>query len=176
MVSGAVRLQDMIKGLLEYSRVGTRGGVFKDFNAGEALDAALTNLKSPIEECQVEIIRDSLPVIHADESQIIRVFQNLIGNALKFRKKGVQPKIHIKAQKEGHEYIFSVQDNGIGIEPQYTDRIFEVFKRLHAIGEYEGTGIGLAIVKRIIERHHGRVWVESEYGFFSTFYFTIPMA
>ena len=117
---------------------------------------------------------DTLPVIHADESQISRVFQNLIGNALKFRKEGVQPKIHIKAQKEGYEYIFSVQDNGIGIEEQYSDRIFEVFKRLHPIGEYEGTGIGLAIVKRIIERHGGRIWVESEFGVGSTFYFTIP--
>jgi PAS domain S-box-containing protein len=175
MTRGAARLQEMIKGLLEYSRVGTRGGVFKDFSAEEALDTALTNLKSPIEECQVEIISDPLPVIHADESQITRVFQNLIGNALKFRKKDIQPKIHIKAQKEGDEYIFSVQDNGIGMEKQYTDKIFEVFKRLHSIDEYEGTGIGLAIVKRIVERHHGRIWVKSEYGFGSTFYFTIPI-
>ncbi|MGZ4857512.1 MAG: PAS domain-containing sensor histidine kinase, partial [Methanobacteriaceae archaeon] len=175
MVSGASRLQEMIKGLLDYSRVGTRGEEFKDFNAEEALDTALTNLKSPIEECHVEVLYDSLPVIHADESQISRVFQNLIGNALKFRKKDVQPKIHISSIKEGDEYIFSVQDNGIGMEEQYSGRIFEVFKRLHPIGEYEGAGIGLAIVKRIIERHHGRVWVESEYDEGSTFYFTIPV-
>jgi light-regulated signal transduction histidine kinase (bacteriophytochrome) len=175
MISGAARLQEMIKGLLDYSRVGTQGEVFKDFSAEGALDTALTNLKSPIEKCHVEVLYDSLPVIHADESQISRVFQNLIGNALKFRKKDVQPKIHIKAQKEGHEYVFGVQDNGIGLEEQYCDRIFEVFKRLHAIGEYEGTGIGLSIVKRIIERHHGRIWVESSLGVGSTFYFTIPI-
>ncbi len=114
-------------------------------------------------------------MIDADESQISRVFQNLIGNALKFRREGSRPKIHIKARKTDYEYVFSVYDNGIGIEPQYSDRIFEVFKRLHPIGEYNGTGIGLAIVKRIIERHGGRVWVESEFGVGSTFYFTIPV-
>ncbi|MGZ7047919.1 MAG: sensor histidine kinase, partial [Methanobacterium sp.] len=175
MVGGATRLQDMIQGLLEYSRVDTQGGEFRDFNAEEALNNALYHLKSSIDECHVEVIYDPLPVIHADEGQITRVFQNLIGNALKFRKKDVQPKIHIKAQKEGNGYVFSLQDNGIGMEKQYSDRIFEVFKRLHPIGEYEGTGIGLSIVKRIIERHGGRIWVESELGEGSTFYFTLPI-
>ncbi|HEX3012699.1 MAG TPA: ATP-binding protein, partial [Methanobacterium sp.] len=118
---------------------------------------------------------DELPVIFADEDQIIRVFQNLIGNALKFRREGVKPKIHISARKERNEYIFSVSDNGIGLEEQYSDKIFEVFKRLHAIGEYQGAGIGLAIVKRIINRHEGRIWVKSELGKSSTFYFTIPI-
>ncbi|MGZ7049499.1 MAG: sensor histidine kinase, partial [Methanobacterium sp.] len=127
------------------------------------------------DEYYTEVIHDPLPVIHADESQITRVFQNLIGNALKFQKKDIPPKIHIKAPKEGNEYIFSVHDNGIGMEKQYSDHIFEVFKRLHPIGEYEGTGIGLAIVKRIIERHGGRIWVESELGEGSTFYFAIPI-
>ncbi|MGZ7095133.1 MAG: PAS domain-containing sensor histidine kinase, partial [Methanobacterium sp.] len=135
MVGGATRLQGMIKGLLEYSRVGTKGGEFKDFNAEEALNHALSNLKSSIDECHVEVIYDHLPVIHADENQISRVFQNLIGNALKFRKKDIQPKIHISTQTDD-EYIFSIADNGIGIEEQYKDRIFEVFKRLHPIGEY----------------------------------------
>ncbi|MGZ7047057.1 MAG: PAS domain S-box protein [Methanobacterium sp.] len=177
MVSGATRLQSMIKGLMEYSRLDTQGSEFKDFNSEEALNLALSNLKSSIDEGNVEVLHDNLPVIHADESQITRVFQNLIGNALKFRKKDVQPKIHIKAKKDAmkKEYVFSVQDNGIGMDKQYSDRIFEVFKRLHPIGEYEGTGIGLAIVKRIIERHGGHIWVESEFGVGSTFYFTIPV-
>ncbi|MGZ7108726.1 MAG: ATP-binding protein, partial [Methanobacterium sp.] len=175
MASGAARLQDMITGLLEYSSVGTQGGVFKKFNAEEALNTALTNLKSPIEECHTEITHDPLPEITADKSQITRVFQNLISNALKFRKKGIRPKIHISARKKGNEYVFSVSDNGIGLEEQYSDRIFEVFKRLHTIGEYQGAGIGLAIIKRIIDLHNGRVWVESEFGVGSTFYFTIPI-
>ncbi|MGZ7067998.1 MAG: PAS domain-containing sensor histidine kinase, partial [Methanobacterium sp.] len=174
MVGGATRLQGMIKGLLEYSRVGTKGGEFKDFNAEEALNHALSNLKSSIDECHVEVIYDHLPVIHADENQISRVFQNLIGNALKFRKKDIQPKIHISTQTDD-EYIFSIADNGIGIEEQYKDRIFEVFKRLHPIGEYDGAGIGLAIVKKIVERHGGRIWVESEFGVGSTFYFALPV-
>ncbi|MGZ7107943.1 MAG: sensor histidine kinase [Methanobacterium sp.] len=164
----------MIKGLLEYSRVGTKGGEFKDFNAEEALNHALSNLKSSIDECHVEVIYDHFPVIHADENQISRVFQNLIGNALKFRKKDIQPKIHISTQTDD-EYIFSIADNGIGIEEQYKDRIFEVFKRLHPIGEYDGAGIGLAIVKKIVERHGGRIWVESEFGVGSTFYFALPV-
>ncbi|MGZ7049999.1 MAG: sensor histidine kinase, partial [Methanobacterium sp.] len=167
----------MIKGLLEYSRVGTKGGEFKDFNAEEALNNALSHLKSSIDEYPVEVRYDPLPVIHADESQISRVFQNLIGNAIKFKKPQFPPKIHISAKKDTmkNEFVFSVSDNGIGMEEQYSDRIFEVFKRLHPIGEYEGTGIGLAIVMRIIERHGGRVWVESEFGEGSTFYFTIPI-
>jgi PAS domain S-box-containing protein len=175
MVSGAARMKTMIKSLLDYSRVGTHGGEFTEFNAEDALNAALSNLQSSIDECHAEITHDALPVISADESQITRVFQNLIGNALKFRKKGVKPEIHISAQKAVDEYIFSVQDNGIGIEEEYTDRIFEVFKRLHAIDEYKGAGIGLALFKRIIDRHGGRVWVESSPGKGSTFYFTIPI-
>ncbi|MGZ7210102.1 MAG: sensor histidine kinase, partial [Methanobacterium sp.] len=177
MVSGAIRLQSMIKGLLEYSRVGTKGGEFKDFNAEEALNNALSHLKSSIDEYPVEVRYDPLPVIYADESQISRVFQNLISNAIKFKKSQFPPKIHISAKKDTmkNEFVFSVSDNGIGMEEQYSDRIFEVFKRLHPIGEYEGTGIGLAIVMRIIERHGGRIWVESELGEGSTFYFTIPI-
>jgi light-regulated signal transduction histidine kinase (bacteriophytochrome) len=175
MVAGATRMKDQIQGLLDYSRVGTQGEEFNEFSAGDALNTALINLKSSIEGYDAEVNPDPLPNIVADESQIIRVFQNLIGNALKFHKERVQPKIHISARKTDDGYVFSVSDNGIGIEPQYTDRIFEVFKRLHPIGEYQGTGIGLAIVKRIIERHGGRVWVESSFGVGSTFYFTIPI-
>ncbi|MGF7118215.1 PAS domain-containing sensor histidine kinase [Methanobacterium oryzae] len=175
MVSGASRMKEMIQGLLDYSRVGTKGEKFTIFNAQKSLDFALTNLKLSIEENDAEITYDELPDIFADEDQITRVFQNLIGNAIKFRKEDETPKIHVSAQKEDNEYFFSVSDNSIGMEQEYGDKIFEIFKRLHAIGEYEGTGIGLAIVKRIIERHGGRIWVESELGKGSTFYFTLPL-
>jgi light-regulated signal transduction histidine kinase (bacteriophytochrome) len=141
----------------------------------EVLDSVLSNLKSSIEENSAEITVDKLPTVMADKTQLIQLFQNLVGNAIKFKKPQFPPRIHISARKEGNEHIFSVQDNGIGMEKQYSDRIFEVFKRLHPIGEYQGTGIGLAIVKRIVERHGGRVWVESELGKGSTFYFTIPI-
>ena len=114
--------------------MGTRGEEFREFNAEEALSYALLNLKSAIDECHAEVTYDSLPVVLGDETQITSVFQNLIGNAIKFKKPQFPPRIHISARKEGNEYIFSVQDNGIGMEPQYTDRIFEVFKRLHTIG------------------------------------------
>jgi PAS domain S-box-containing protein len=175
MVDGASRMKEMIQGLLEYSRVGTRGGEFTEFESEVALNYALNNLGSAIDEVNAEITSDPLPVIFADKDQIIRVFQNLIGNAIKFRKEGVQPKIHVSSKTEDNKYVFSVSDNGIGLEEEYNDKIFEVFKRLHSIGEYQGAGIGLAVVKRIIDRHGGRIWVESELDKGSTFYFTIPI-
>lgn len=175
MVAGAKRMKQQIQGLLEYSRVGTRGGDFWRFSSQKALNDALSNLSSAILECHADVSYDSLPSIWGDEAQITRVFQNLIGNALKFRKEGVTLRIHISATQKDDEYIFSVADNGIGLEEQYSDRIFEVFKRLHAIGEYEGAGIGLAIVKRIIDRHNGRIWAESELGKGSVFYFALPV-
>ena len=175
MVDGASRMKQMIQGLLDYSRVGTRGHEFTEFESGDALNYALSNLGSAISEVDAEIIHDELPVIFADKDQIVRVFQNLIGNAIKFRRDEIQPKIHISSCKKDNEYIFSVSDNGIGLEEEYSDHIFEVFKRLHAIGEYPGTGIGLAIVKRIIDRHRGKIWVKSKLNKGSTFYFTIPV-
>ena len=176
MVNGASRMKNMIQGLLDYSRVGTQGHEFKEFKSEYALNYALTNLQSAINENNAEITYDKLPTIFADKNQIVSVFQNLIGNALKFQKDGLKPEIHISANKKDKEYVFSVRDNGIGIEKQYTHHIFEVFKRLHAIDEYKGAGIGLAIVKRIIDRHGGRVWVESEFGKGSTFCFTLLIA
>lgn len=175
MIEGASRMKTMIQGLLDYSRVGTKGKEFKVFNAGDALNTALINLQFAIEKCHAVVTHDPLPDIMADEGQIIRVFQNLIENALKFRKEGVTPKIHISASKKGDEYVFSVSDNGMGIDKKYCSIIFEIFKRLHPIGKYEGAGIGLAIVKRIIDRHGGHVWVKSEPEKGSTFYFTIPI-
>ncbi len=174
MVDGAKRMKQMIQGLLDYSRVGTKGGEFKEFESETALNYALDNLRSAISEVNAEVAYDPLPVIFADENQMVYVFQNLIGNALKFHKTGFKPKIHIFAQKEAKGYLFSVEDNGIGLEKEYCDKIFEVFKRLHSIGEYDGAGIGLAIVKRIIDRHNGKIWVESECGKGSTFHFRIP--
>ena len=174
MVSGAARMKSMIQGLLDYSRVGTRGEELKNFNSEEAVNYALSDLTSFIKENNAEITCDKLPVIYADKDQIAQVFQNLIGNAIKFRREDETPKIHISARKDD-EYVFSVSDNSIGMEAEYTDKIFEIFKRLHAIGEYEGAGIGLAIVKRIIDRHGGRVWVKSALDVGSTFYFTIPI-
>ncbi|MGB9936484.1 MAG: sensor histidine kinase [Methanobacterium sp.] len=174
MVSGSKRMKNMIQGLLDYSRVGTQGGEFEEFSGEEALDNALLNLESSIKECNAKVTSKNLPVLFGDKDQITRVFQNFIGNALKFRKKGVSPQINIQVKENDAEYIFSVSDNGIGLEEQYSDKIFEVFKRLHTIGEYEGAGIGLAIIKRIIDRHNGRVWVESSLGKGSTFYFTLP--
>jgi light-regulated signal transduction histidine kinase (bacteriophytochrome) len=175
VVDASIRMKDMIQGLLEYSSVGTQVEEFNDFNAEESLKKALDNLKLSSTECEAEITHDALPVIYANENQISRVFQNLISNALKFRKEVSPPRIHISAQKENNEWIFSVSDNGIGMELQYTDKIFEVFRRLHTIDAYKGTGIGLAIVERIIISHGGRVWVESELGVGSNFYFTLPI-
>ncbi len=117
---------------------------------------------------------DPLPAVLADPTQLRQVFQNLIANAVKFRREGVPPRVHVAAERDGGMVRFSVADNGIGIDPQYFDQIFVVFRRLHAQMEYEGTGIGLAIVKRIVERHGGRIWVESEPGRGSTFFFTLP--
>ncbi len=178
VVDAAQRMQQMIIDLLEYSRVISKGGEFKEIDANESLDAALFNLKGLIEECNVEVTHDELPEIIADQGQITKVFQNLISNSIKFSKPDKPPKIHISAKEDQdkNEYVFSVQDNGIGMDPQYAERIFTIFQRLHTMDEYQGTGIGLSIVKRIVERHGGHIWVESELGKGSTFYFSIPYA
>ncbi|MGP8024721.1 MAG: ATP-binding protein, partial [Methanobacterium sp.] len=173
-VDGAKRMQLLINDLLSYSRVNSKGGKFEEVDLEKVLDETLSNLELTIEENQAFITRESLPKINANYRQMIQLFQNLIGNALKYRSKET-PQIQISTQKEDKQWIFSVEDNGIGIDPKYADRIFMIFKRLHTNEEYEGTGIGLAITKRIIERHGGNIWVESETGKGSTFYFTIPI-
>ena len=172
-VDGAKRMQALITDLLTYSRVNTQGDKFEDTNLEKVLDEVLFNMKIKIQENRAITTRESLPKICADYGQMVQIFQNLIGNALKYRSKET-PQIQISARKEDKQWLFSVEDNGIGIDPKYADRIFMIFKRLHTNEEYEGTGIGLAITKRIIERHEGRIWVESELGKGSTFYFTIP--
>ena len=177
VVEAAQRMQQMILDLLEYSRVATKGGFFKEVNTNESLDKALFNLKGTIEDTDAIITRDDLPTVIGDESQLIKVFQNLISNAIKFRDPEIPLKIHISAFKneKENEYIFNIADNGIGMDSQYAKRIFTIFQRLHTMDEYQGSGIGLAIVKRIIERHGGKIWVESLLGKGSTFYFTIPI-
>lgn len=172
-VDGVSRMQMLIRDLLAYSQVETKGKRFTPTNCAEALEQALFGLQSAVEESGSEVTYDILPSVIADTSQLSRLFQNLIGNAIKFHGKDV-PRIHVAAEHTGSEWVFSVRDNGIGIGPEYFDRIFVVFQRLHTREEYDGTGIGLAICKKIVERHGGRIWVESEPGRGSTFYFSIP--
>jgi PAS domain S-box-containing protein len=171
-VDGATRMQVLINDLLDYSRIERQGRQFMQVDMHDALAQALLNLKFQINEKDARITNSDLPEVVADPGQMIRLFQNLIGNGLKFSKKS--PQIHISAVEMNEHYQFSVNDNGIGIEPQYFARIFQIFQRLHPKEEYQGTGIGLAICQRIIERHGGKIWVESNPGLGSTFYFTLP--
>ncbi len=177
IVGAALRMKQQIQGLLEFSRVETKGEEFELVDMIFLLNQVIKCLNSIIEECKAEIMIDELPCVIGDAGQLQRVFLNLISNAIKFRKPETPPKIHVSAYKsqDGEEYVFSVQDNGIGIEEQYFDRIFTVFQQLHSMSEYKGTGIGLSIVKKIIERHGGHIWAKSEFGKGSTFYFTIPI-
>ena len=173
IVEGAQRMKLLIDDLLEYSRVNTKGGEFESVDMDDVMNTVLSNLHLISEENKVEIIIDEpLPTITGDPSQMVHVFQNLITNGIKFNDKKI-PEIHISAQINGNECLFKVSDNGIGIATEYQEKIFEIFKRLHDRQEYPGTGIGLAICQKIIERHGGKIWVESEMGKGSTFYFNI---
>jgi PAS domain S-box-containing protein len=172
IVDGATRMKQLIEDLLAYSRVGTKSKDFKTVELEKSLRRAITNLKAAIDETGASVTHDPLPTLPADEVQLAQVFQNLMGNALKFRGPTV-PRIHVAVSEQPAEWEITVRDNGIGIEPQYFDRIFMVFQRLHNKGEYPGTGIGLAIVKKVIERHGGQVRVESKLGEGSAFIFTL---
>ena len=174
IVDGATRMKQLIEDLLAYSRVGTRGKELRVIPAQGALDRALVNLRASVESSDAQITHDALPDVSADDTQLTQLFQNLIGNAIKFRKKDETLRIHIGVRDEKDEWRFSVSDNGIGIERQYFERIFMVFQRLHTRDEYPGTGIGLAICKKVVDRHRGRIWVESVQGKGSTFVFTLP--
>jgi len=169
IVDAAKRMQKLITDLLEYSRVGSKDASMAEVDCNEVLRKVTATMAG-----HARVIHDNLPVLTAHETGLIRLFQNLIGNALKFRGKE-PPLIHVAARRDKNEWIFSVRDNGIGIEPQYKERIFQIFQRLHSRGEYPGTGIGLAICKKIVENLDGRIWVESEPGKGSTFYFTMPI-
>ena len=172
-VDGAARMRTLISELLAYSRVGTQGAPFALTPLDGLFDEVLQGLEVTLSDADAVVTRDPLPELWCDPTQIARVFQNLIVNAAKFRGTD-PPKIHVGARREGDEWVFSVKDNGIGIDPEYFDRIFVIFQRLQSRVEYEGTGMGLAIGKRIVERHGGRIWVESQLGAGSTFYFTLP--
>ena len=174
IVDGATRMKQLIEDLLAYSRVGTRGKELRVVQAQGALERALINLRASIEASGATVTHDALPEVNADDTQLTQLLQNLVGNAIKFRKQDEAPRIHVGVQDAGDEWRFSVADNGIGIEPQYFERIFMVFQRLHTRDEYAGTGIGLAICKKVVDRHHGRIWVESVPGKGSTFVFTLP--
>jgi PAS domain S-box-containing protein len=173
VVDGVQRMQDLIQDLLRYARVGTRGKEPEPTDAERVLADALGNLGASIEEAGATVTHDPLPTVLADGSQLTQLFQNLIGNAIKFRGDR-DPAVHVGAEPHNGGWVFSVQDNGIGIEPEYREQIFQIFQRLHARSEYPGTGIGLAICKKIVERHGGRIWAESEVGNGTEFRFTIP--
>ena len=175
-VNGAVRMQQIIQDLLEYSSVITKGEEFKPVNLENALNEAILNLTVIIDHNNAEITHDPLPIIIADKRQIVQLFTNLIENAIKFKKDDKPPKIHISVSKDKQngEHVFRVADNGIGLEPRYAERIFVIFQKLHTLDKYQGNGIGLAVSKRIIERHGGYIWVESKPQRGATFYFTVP--
>ncbi|HKB62787.1 MAG TPA: ATP-binding protein, partial [Burkholderiales bacterium] len=174
IVDGATRMKQLIEDLLAYSRVGTRGKEMRPVQAQAFLDKALVNLRAAVEQSGAAVTHDSLPEVNADDTQLAQLLQNLVANAIKFRKRNEAPRIHVGVEDAGDEWRFSVADNGIGIEPQYFERIFLVFQRLHTQDEYPGTGIGLAICRKVVERHRGRIWVESVYGEGSRFHFTLP--
>ena len=171
-VDGANRMQRLIQDLLAYSRIGTSANDLQAVSSEDALERALTNLRGAIEEKHAEITHDALQPVMADEGQLTQLFQNLIGNGIKYQKPGI-PRVHIAAKKDGKNWEFSVQDNGLGIEPQHFERIFGMFQRLHKREEFAGTGIGLSICKKIVERHGGVISVESQLGHGSIFRFTV---
>jgi light-regulated signal transduction histidine kinase (bacteriophytochrome) len=171
-VDGANRMQRLIQDLLAFSRVGTKGKDLHDTSSEEALGQALRNLRSAIQESGALVTHDPMPAVLADEMQLTQLFQNLIGNAIKYQNPGV-PQIHIAARHGEGKWIFSIKDNGLGIDPQYFEKIFGMFQRLHKREEFAGTGIGLAICKKIIERHGSSITVESILGQGSTFSFAL---
>jgi PAS domain S-box-containing protein len=173
VVDGSARMKQLIEDILAYSRVGTRGREFRTVKSETALKKALVNLRAAVEADGATVTHDPLPEVEADEVQLTQLFQNLIGNALKFKGAGA-PRVHVSAAQVLQAWEFAVRDSGIGIDSQYFDRIFMVFQRLHSKGEYPGTGIGLAICKKVVDRHGGRIRVESQPGSGSTFYFTLP--
>ena len=172
-VDGATRMHTLINGLLAYSRVGTRGKPFEPTNCETILQQSLDNLKMTMEESGTVVTHDSLPTVMADDLQLGQLFQNLIGNAIKFHGEE-PPRVHVSVKPDGKQWVFSVRDNGIGIAPEFAERIFIIFQRLHGKEKYPGTGIGLAVCKKIVECHGGRIWVGSELGKGATFYFTLP--
>ncbi len=174
-MEGVIRMEQLINDLRNYYRLSTRGKTFEPIDCEAVLKRALANLQMAIEENHAVVTYDPLPTVRGDAEQLVQLFQNLIDNAIKFRS-DEPPEVHIGMESTDSVWLFSVQDNGIGIDPEYTERIFIIFQRLNDRREYPGTGAGLAICKKIVECHGGRIWVESEWGQGSTFYFTLPMS
>ena len=172
-VDGANRMQRLIHDLLAYSRVGTRGGELTPTDTAAVLGETLSNLEVAIGESEAEVVYSDLPSVMGDPSQLRQLFQNIIGNALKFRSEN-RPCVQLAAKRDGDQWTFSIRDNGVGFDQRYAERVFGVFKRLHRNADIPGTGIGLAICQRIIDRHGGRIWAESKLGEGSCFYFTLP--
>jgi light-regulated signal transduction histidine kinase (bacteriophytochrome) len=173
-VDGALRMQKLVQDLLAFSRVGRPEVALQSADCNAVLQAGLKNLEAAIQESGAVVEHAQLPVVMADSPQLVQVFQNLISNAIKFRGSG-PPSIRVSAETKGKEWVFSVADNGIGIAPEHVESVFVIFRRLNTRAEYPGNGIGLSICKKIIERHGGRIWVESEVGHGSTFRFTLPV-
>jgi light-regulated signal transduction histidine kinase (bacteriophytochrome) len=172
---GAKRMNDLLDGLLQYSRVGTRGKVPQECDCKKIVNDATDNLMLQIEESGAKVVSEGLPEkIIADKSQLIQLFSNLISNSIKYAKKDTPPVVNISSKDKGDVWEFCVSDNGIGIEQQYYERIFQVFQRLHGRTAIPGYGLGLSICKRIIERHGGKIWVESKFGEGTEFFFTLP--
>ncbi|NKE35981.1 GHKL domain-containing protein [Natronococcus sp. JC468] len=172
-IDGADRMRDMIEGLLQYSRVDTRGSPLEPIDLDDVLDEALADLRMKVDEHDAEIEAESLPRVRGDEDQLRQVFQNLLSNAIEYSD-DEPTRVRVTARRRGPKWEVSVSDNGVGIDPEDQDRIFELFQRLHSHTEHDGSGIGLALCKRIVERHDGRIWVESNDESGSTFSFTLP--
>ncbi len=173
-VDGARRMQQLVNDVLTFSRVGSQAAPLRQVRASEVCARVLATLRRSIEEAGADVVVGELPVVWADEGQLGQLLQNLVGNALKFR--GEEPRIQIDAERVGADWVFRVSDNGIGIEPQFAERIFQMFQRLHGRERYPGSGIGLAIAKRIVERHHGRIWLDTSTPPGATFCFTLRAA
>ena len=172
-VNAAKRMRQMIDGLLVYSRVGSHAAAADSLGAGDLVDEAIADLEETIGQSAATVTRDELPVVVGDGWQLFELFRNLLDNAIKFRGEAA-PVVHVSARPAGEECVLSVRDNGIGIEPKHADRIFQIFQRLHTRDAYPGAGIGLAICKRVVQRHGGRIWFESEPGEGTTFFLTLP--
>jgi light-regulated signal transduction histidine kinase (bacteriophytochrome) len=174
-VDGAMRMEGLLDALLDYARVGSRAKPFEAVDTRQVFEDVKHNLKVAIDDARAVVAASDLPLVRADSTQVAQLFQNLIANAIKFRREE-RPVIEISASPQADQWLFRVKDNGIGISPRHLERVFGIFERLHTTSEYPGTGIGLSICKRIVQRHGGRIWVESEPGRGSDFYFTLPAA
>jgi light-regulated signal transduction histidine kinase (bacteriophytochrome) len=175
IMGASQRMSDLVRDLLEYARAATEEERPSSVALDEDLEAALTHLTQAVEESGASVTHDPMPTIQVDRGQMVRLFQNLIGNALKYRKPNQPPKIHVSAEQTGREWVITIEDNGIGFDPEYASTIFMPFKRLHQVAEYPGSGVGLAICKRIVEAHGGRIWAESKPGEGASFRFTLPV-